>query len=282
MFLGSRHFTAQDSLLPLTMEHGGQANASTRERHTDYFFELPTTAVDAGLERLCDMLAAPALDLRQQHAEREVLHAEYLAWSRDDLSAASRALAEAVPAQHPLARCHAGERASLALQQEGFQQALRRFHRDFYHAGQARLVLLGPQPPEQLRELAEREGNRLRAATPTPRPPPPALLPPRHSRVAMARPVCACCLPCSNCRTAPRRRCSGSASNCSTTPPAAGPPAWPNAAWAVRYRRAWPTTTRIRHCCNSTWAASPRTAKPRCSSCCSTGWRSSPARTGAR
>ena len=77
MFLGSRHFTAQDSLLPLTMEHGGQANASTRERHTDYFFELPTTAVDAGLERLCDMLAAPALDLRQQHAEREVLHAEY-------------------------------------------------------------------------------------------------------------------------------------------------------------------------------------------------------------
>ncbi|KAI3488616.1 hypothetical protein L1887_47387 [Cichorium endivia] len=170
------------------MEHGGQANASTRERHTDYFFELPTAAVDAGLARLCDMLAAPTLDLRQQHAEREVLHAEYLAWSRDDLSAASRALAEAVPARHPLARCHAGERASLALQQEGFQQALRRFHRDFYHAGQARLVLLGPQPPEQLRELAEREGNRLRAATPTPRPPPPALLPPRHSRVAMARP----------------------------------------------------------------------------------------------
>ncbi len=188
VFLGSRHFTAQDSLLPLTMEHGGQANASTRERHTDYFFELPTTAVDAGLERLCDMLAAPALDLRQQHAEREVLHAEYLAWSRDDLSAASRALAEAVPAQHPLARCHAGERASLALQQEGFQQALRRFHRDFYHAGQARLVLLGPQPPEQLRLIAEREGNRLRAATVTPRPAAPPLLPPRHSRVAMARP----------------------------------------------------------------------------------------------
>ncbi|HHX6844831.1 pyrroloquinoline quinone biosynthesis protein PqqF [Pseudomonas aeruginosa] len=188
VFLGSRHFAAQDGLLPLTMEHGGQANASTRERHTDYFFELPTAAVDAGLARLCDMLAAPTLDLRQQHAEREVLHAEYLAWSRDDLSAASRALAEAVPARHPLARCHAGERASLALQQEGFQQALRRFHRDFYHAGQARLVLLGPQPPEQLRELAEREGNRLRAATPTPRPPPPALLPPRHSRVAMARP----------------------------------------------------------------------------------------------
>ena len=93
-----------------------------------------------------------------------------------------------MPAQHPLARCHAGERASLALQQEGFQQALRRFHRDFYHAGQARLVLLGPQPPEQLRELAEREGNRLRAATPTPRPPPPALLRRRRSRVAMARP----------------------------------------------------------------------------------------------
>ncbi|HCL4035321.1 TPA: insulinase family protein, partial [Pseudomonas aeruginosa] len=149
VFLGSRHFAAQDGLLPLTMEHGGQANASTRERHTDYFFELPTAAVDAGLARLCDMLAAPTLDLRQQHAEREVLHAEYLAWSRDDLSAASRALAEAVPARHPLARCHAGERASLALQQEGFQQALRRFHRDFYHAGQARLVLLGPQPPEQ-------------------------------------------------------------------------------------------------------------------------------------
>lgn len=185
VFLGSQQFAAEDGLLPLVQAHGGQVNASTRERYTDYFFELPVASCAAGLARLCDMLARPSLSLEAQLAEREVLHAEFLAWSRDAASATTRALAAVVAVDHPLAAFHAGNRFSLPLRRRDFQHALRTFHEHFYHAGQASLVLLGPQPLTELRHLAEAEGGRFGPTTATPRQAPPPLLPTRHARVAL-------------------------------------------------------------------------------------------------
>ncbi|MFG8591471.1 pyrroloquinoline quinone biosynthesis protein PqqF [Pseudomonas paraeruginosa] len=188
LFLGSQQFAAADSLLQLAMTYGGQANATTRERHTEYFFELPVAACAAGLARLCDMLARPNLEPCLQQAEREVLHAEFLAWSRTAAAASSIALARALPVNHPLAAFHTGNRFSLPLQRPDFQSALRRFHRDFYHAGQASLVLLGPQPLAELRRLAEAEGGRFAARAATARAAPPALLPLRQTRVKQQPP----------------------------------------------------------------------------------------------
>ncbi|MGV8675574.1 pyrroloquinoline quinone biosynthesis protein PqqF [Pseudomonas aeruginosa] len=186
VFLGSQQFAAEDGLLPLVQAHGGQVNASTRERHTDYFFELPVVSCAAGLARLCDMLARPSLSLEAQLAEREVLHAEFLAWSRDTASAVPRALGAAVPVDHPLSAFHAGNRFSLPLRSRDFQRALREFHRCFYQAGQASLVLLGPQPLAELRRLVEAEGARFGPAVSAPRPAPKPLLPLRRTRVPLA------------------------------------------------------------------------------------------------
>lgn len=62
---------------------GGQVNASTRERTTDFFFEVPPHALAGGLERLCQMLAEPDLSIERQRREREVIHAEFIAWARN-------------------------------------------------------------------------------------------------------------------------------------------------------------------------------------------------------
>ncbi|MFH7617819.1 insulinase family protein, partial [Pseudomonas syringae group genomosp. 7] len=59
---------------------GGQVNASTGERSTDFFFELQQAVFAQALERLCDMLARPRLAIADQLREREVLHAEFIAW----------------------------------------------------------------------------------------------------------------------------------------------------------------------------------------------------------
>lgn len=156
---------------------GGQVNASTRGRTTDYFFEVTAEHLGAGLARLIDMLARPLLDIDAQRREREVLEAEYLARSADEQTLIDAALALGLPAGHPLRRFAAGRRDSLALENDAFQRALREFHAAHYHAGNCQLWLQGPQALDELERLAQRACADLPGRAPGASPPPPPLLP---------------------------------------------------------------------------------------------------------
>jgi coenzyme PQQ biosynthesis probable peptidase PqqF len=155
LFLGTERFPANEGLMAYVQGHGGQVNASTRERTTDFFFELPTQSFSAGLERLSDMLANPRMNLDDQLREREVLQAEFVAWSQDPAAQQQFALYEGLPAEHPLRGFHAGNRDSLQVEQPAFQQALKDFHQQFYRTGQMTLSLVGPQNLPELKALAE-------------------------------------------------------------------------------------------------------------------------------
>ncbi|MCU0074056.1 pyrroloquinoline quinone biosynthesis protein PqqF [Pseudomonas koreensis] len=155
LFLGTERFPAQQGLMAYVQGHGGQVNASTRERTTDFFFELPPASFSGGLERLSDMLTHPRMNPDDQVREREVLHAEFVAWSQDAAAQQKEALFEGVSAAHPLRGFHAGNRDSLPVEQADFQQALKDFHQQLYCTGQMTLSLVGPQSVEALRALAE-------------------------------------------------------------------------------------------------------------------------------
>lgn len=157
-FLGNPQFPLDDALMQYVQRQGGQVNASTRERTTDFFFELPLAAFEGGIERLCAMLAGPQADLAQQLREREVIHAEFIAWARNPEAQRQFALLQSVSAQHPLSGFHAGNRYSLAVHDAAFQQALKDFHQRFYQAGQMTLSLVGPQSLATLEALAVRYG----------------------------------------------------------------------------------------------------------------------------
>ena len=175
-FLGTTRFNGDHALMPFVQRHGGQLNASTRERTTDFFFELPVESFPGALERLCEMLAHPRLDHQAQLREREVLHAEFIAWTRDPQARHQQWLTAPLAANHPLRAFHAGNRYSLPVPREAFQQSLLGFYQRFYQAGQMTLSLAGPQPLDELRALAEKAGGLLRAGTPSPRQPGPPLL----------------------------------------------------------------------------------------------------------
>lgn len=174
LFLGTARFPANEGLMAYVQSYGGQVNASTRERTTDFFFELPTAAFSGGLERLSDMLTKSRMNLDDQLREREVLQAEFVAWSQDPAAQQQFALYEGLPAAHPLRGFHAGNRDSLQIEQPGFQQALQGFHQQFYRTGQMTLSLVGPQSVDQLRTLAEQfatalpVGDKVTQAAPIP------------------------------------------------------------------------------------------------------------------
>jgi len=156
LFLGTERFPADEGLMAYVQGHGGQVNASTRERTTDFFFELPTRSFSGGLERLSDMLAKPRMNLDDQLREREVLQAEFVAWSQDPAAQQQFALYEGLPAEHPLRGFHAGNRQSLEVENPAFQRALKDFHQHFYQTGQMTLSLVGPQSLDELKALAQK------------------------------------------------------------------------------------------------------------------------------
>ncbi|APC17233.1 coenzyme PQQ biosynthesis protein PqqF [Pseudomonas frederiksbergensis] len=176
LFLGTERFPANDGLMAYVQRHGGQLNASTRERATDFFFELPPQAFTEGLERLCDMLAHPRLSPDDQLREREVLEAEFIAWSQDAEAQRHLALFNGLSPDHPLRGFHAGNRDSLAVQQPEFQQALNTFYQRFYQTGQMTLSLAGPQPVDELRSMAQGLCSDFAVGEPQPQNAPPTLM----------------------------------------------------------------------------------------------------------
>lgn len=154
LFLGTERFPADQALMAYVQRHGGQVNARTSERTTDFFFELSPQAFSGGLERLSDMLANPRLNLQDQQREREVLQAEFVAWSGDAREQQQQSLFNGLSTSHPLRGFHAGNRDSLPFELPEFQYALKAFHQQFYQTGQMTLSLAGPQSIEELKRLA--------------------------------------------------------------------------------------------------------------------------------
>lgn len=175
-FLGTARFPLEDGLMRHVQSLGGQVNASTRERTTDFFFEVPPNAMAGALERLCQMLAEPDLGLDRQRREREVIHAEFIAWSHNPEAQHQFALLQSVSPRHPLSGFHAGNRHSLPLQNGAFQRALEQFHQCFYQGGQITLSLAGPQPLAALEQLGRQFGGLFAAGARCERQAPPALL----------------------------------------------------------------------------------------------------------
>ncbi|MDQ0737196.1 pyrroloquinoline quinone biosynthesis protein PqqF [Pseudomonas sp. W4I3] len=176
LFLGTERFPAGEGLMAYVQRHGGQVNASTRERTTEFFFELPVSTFADGLVRLADMLTHPRLTIDDQLREREVLHAEFIAWSQDAKAQQQVALLQGLAADHPLRGFHAGNRDSLPVEREAFQQALREFHQRFYQSGQMTLSLAGPQSQEDLEALAQQFSAQLIGGPLHPQAEPPALM----------------------------------------------------------------------------------------------------------
>lgn len=114
------------------------------------------------------------MNLDDQRREREVLQAEFIAWSQDPTAQQQFALYDGLPEQHPLRGFHAGNRHSLQVDSPAFQTALKGFHQRFYRTGQMNLSLVGPQNVDELRVLAQQfaavlpVGDKVAQATPLP------------------------------------------------------------------------------------------------------------------
>lgn len=146
VFRGSRGFARDDGLMGFVQRHAGQVNASTLGTRTLFHFQLPEPALPGACARLVDQLLQPLLEPAAQQAEREVLEAEFQLRGADPQILSEAALGLALNPEHGAAAFHAGNRASLPLEQEAFQQALWGYQQAIYGRGFIRLVVVSRLP----------------------------------------------------------------------------------------------------------------------------------------
>lgn len=164
LFAGSRDFHGSDRLMAWVQAAGGRVNATTLATATAFFFEVGAQQLEAGLARLVDMLAFPLLSPEAQQQETAIIDAEYRLLQTHTETLCAAALMQTFTGPAALHRFHVGSQAAFGDDPAALQQALRDYHRRFYHAANMTLWLSGPFTPDDLARLARRYGERLPAA----------------------------------------------------------------------------------------------------------------------
>lgn len=188
LFLGSVGYIDDQRLMPFVQACGGQVNASTQARHTEYFCEVPADCLEDALARLMDMLARPLFGESEQKREQEVVHAEFIARSQDVDTLLAAAFGQVLAEGHRCGVFQAGNRDTLPVSDPAFQLTLRDFHRTYYHAGNCQLSIVAPFALEQLKALAQRHGELLFSAQALTRRSPAPLLPLRAKQLRLNLP----------------------------------------------------------------------------------------------
>lgn len=159
VFAGSREFQGDERLMTWAQAEGAKLNATTHANATAWFFDMTPAKFEAGLARLVDMLAQPLLTEDAVRQEVSVIDAEYnmLTGHADSLCDAALSLAFSAPAR--LHDFHVGNRISFGEDIPALQQALARYHQQFFTTDHLTLWLQGPQSFTELTALAERYGH---------------------------------------------------------------------------------------------------------------------------
>ncbi|MFC0268888.1 insulinase family protein [Kushneria aurantia] len=157
LFLGTDRYPDPDDYHHYLGEHGGNHNAFTAPRDTNYFFDIDPGAFEGALDRFSRFFIAPLLNADYVERERRAVHSEYQAKLHDDARRIEDALSTVLNPQHPFNHFTVGSLDTLRDHPDlSLREALRRFLAEHYDANTMQLVLLGPQPLDELETLARR------------------------------------------------------------------------------------------------------------------------------
>ncbi|MEZ3500323.1 pyrroloquinoline quinone biosynthesis protein PqqF [Pantoea sp. KPR_PJ] len=155
LFSDSEGYRESERLMPWVQAAGGRLNATTLLRSSAWFFEVEAGLLGDGVARLADMLAAPQFSPEAIAQETRVIDAEYRLIQQHTPSRREAALFSRVSTPDAFQRFHVGSRAAFGSDSGALKQALHQFHQRFFVAGQMTLWLQGPQPLDELEQLAQ-------------------------------------------------------------------------------------------------------------------------------
>lgn len=154
LFLGTDRYPEADAYQNFISAHGGDHNAFTASRDTNYFFDIEPQALPEALDRFSRFFVAPRFNAEYVNRERNAVNSEYQARLRDDSRRLQEAINQALNPEHPMTRFSVG---SLETLRDGDTSSLRErlvdFYKAHYGANVMHLTVIGPQSLDELEAL---------------------------------------------------------------------------------------------------------------------------------
>lgn len=156
LFLGTEKYPEADSYQSFISANGGSFNAFTAYENTNYFFDVRPQALSGALDRFSRFFIDPLFSPEYVDRERHAVESEFQARRRDDRRRAHEVTKQVMNPEHAWSRFAVGDLRSLSNRDDqSLQEALIELYHQYYSANLMSLVVSGPQPLEELRELVE-------------------------------------------------------------------------------------------------------------------------------
>jgi len=147
LFLGTDKFPDPDEYQTFIAQHGGSRNAYTAKEHTNYFFDIETSALEPMLDRFSQFFIAPLFNPEFVEREKNAVHSEYLGKIKTDSRRYHAAMQQAFNPKSLYAKFSVGNLNTLAdRDNQNVRDDLLAFYQSHYSANKMRLVVLANQP----------------------------------------------------------------------------------------------------------------------------------------
>ncbi|WP_280563645.1 insulinase family protein [Chromohalobacter sp. 48-RD10] len=154
LFLGTDRYPEADAYQNFISAHGGDHNAFTALRDTNYFFDIEPQALPEALDRFSRFFIAPRFNAEYVDRERNAVNSEYQARLRDDSRRLQEATNQALNPEHPMTRFSVGSLETLKNNDtSSLRERLVDFYKAHYGANVMHLTVIGPQSLDELEAM---------------------------------------------------------------------------------------------------------------------------------
>lgn len=152
LFLGTGKYPQPDEFSAFIRTHGGEQNAWTGNRNTQYFFSVVPDYLSQALDRFAQFFIDPLFAIEFVERERNAVNSEYMLNLYNDDRRQAHVFKTIVNPNHPFHRFSVGNVDTLADSNDSrVRDELIKFYQEHYSADQMVLVVVGPQSIDQLR-----------------------------------------------------------------------------------------------------------------------------------
>ena len=151
--MGSEKYPDETHYSSYLSQHGGSANAFTKEEETNFYFHLDSSALPPALDIFSQFFIAPLFSHSRVQREMHAIDSEHQLRVQNDDRRRYEILALSAAPQSPLH--HYGTGSFESLNRTDIRDRLMEFHQRHYSANRMRLVVLGKESVEELQAMVE-------------------------------------------------------------------------------------------------------------------------------
>ena len=154
LFLGTKKYPTTDEYQSFIKNNGGDYNAFTSFRHTNYYFSITVDHFELALDRFSRFFIDPTFDAVYVERERSIIHSEYQSRKKNEHRRLMDVQKRWLNKAHPFSRFSIGSLDTLRDRDDASaRETLIKFYNQYYSANIMALTVLGRESLDELEQM---------------------------------------------------------------------------------------------------------------------------------